>query len=1329
MEYEVHGKGKSKSVAPDNLRSQDQMEVVLGLCEGEIEGFYSATGSYDGLDSLMLNDTSFRNLDGSMNFDDATVHLYQGTADQGPIQPVLGGLARSRSVGVSLAYNVPVTRTTMGGTDINYLDVRLVINALYDNDNYWEGNLTCSFRIEWKLTAFTRWTAKEVTVTGKTTSSAFVREVRIPVSPDETTNNRYDIRVTLLTQSSGNFVAQATWEGFQEVQRYPARSFENTAVLHFWCKASDQISSLPEISGIYKCMKVRVPANFDPISRTYTGVWDGSFTFAWTDDPAWCLYDLVMNDRYGLNAYGPITLNKWDAYRASKFCNRFVPAMMLSDDGLPVKTPAAALTQDATRFDFYSVIPIEWAGSDNWKTTWLISAAMRAYIVQFSEDGTNISYFSGTEKSVGYKVTFPTNGTYTLRFWADDTVYVYLDGTQAGSTSLDTTQTTGGQTDVAITVTAGEHILTFLVVNQSFASDPTTNPYALSGAIYQPDGNLLWNTRMTETVVKAPLCPDGWTYRNDRCEKTNPEEWVWEPRFTFNGLLSDARLSMEQVRYMAGAFHGVLYDDLDGTIRLCVPDAQPPTAVFNQSNVENGLFEYSLTDLTTRYNDWSITYTNSDLLWTEDRLRIFDPAHIAKYGRLATDFIAIACIYESEAIRRAYYRYQIATTQTKAVKFRTNRQGCWVRPYDRIRIADPHADGKQFGRVKEVSADRKTVTVFEPVDVTPATGFDFNAVVAVDYSALKNSSPIADEMNDIAVAMSDDGSESSYYTDAEKSVGYTLTLPADGTYVIRLWADDIITATLDGAQIGYTTLTVTATNGLGYTDATFTATAGSHTLKLAVLNGSLSTSPSTNPYAFAAKVLTAAGTELWNTRMTETVVAETGSYFIPQVPGSAETAYPITSNGKGLYTIGLQEALAGEFPEAYFPFNIVSEKPSKEKLWRVTAIYEDENSPDKLVIEAINDWCFDDHEENREDGGEDYSPGPALDGVASDGGGSSVETPPGMSCPDFSVDWSEDGRKIVIDPNGLDPSYTRYNGEYKVFSHLQGSSDAWVQRSTSANTILNHPAGAYEFKILPYNIYGVAADFSAAPTCNFSVPQCPPTEVLGTPQDVVVSVSWDGSGGRYAYLLDWTDGGVYVAGYQVVCRDIETGHPYHTADIETPYFRYTAAMQIQDGAPSDAKGFTFEVRFRDDCGNLGNATTVTATNGPDATNETYTSSQTIDYNCATLKNPVLRGYSEHVIDLGSTSGAVELNLQEGNVFIINLVGNVAITVNGGCGDGRPVTIIYTRPEGKHQATYATPVQWRGKQLPPITSELAMHLLFDVGGTVGWLGAEGGATFG
>ncbi len=1328
MDYEVHGKGGAKKAAPDNLRSEDQMECVLGLCEGEIEGFYSATDGYDGLDSLMLNDTSFRNLDGSLNFDDSTVYLYNGTADQGPIQPVLGGLARSRSVGVSLAYAVPVTRTSMGGTDINFLDVRLVINALYDNDSYWEGSLSCSFKIEWKLTALTRWTSKTVTVTGKTTSSSFVREVRVPVSPDETTNNRYDIRVTLLTQSSGNFVAQATWESFHEVQRYPERGFENTAVLHFWCKATNQISALPEISGIYKCMRVRVPSNFNPTTRTYTGIWDGSFVTAWTDDPAWCLYDLVMNDRYGLNAYGPITLNKWDVYRASKFCNRFVPAKMLSDAGLPVDIPAAALTQDATRFDFYSVIPINATGVNRWHD-WLISDPMQSYLVQFSEDGTNVSYFAGAEKSVGYRVNLPTDGTYTFRFWADDTVYVSVDGVQIGMTSLSITNTTGGQTDVAVPMTAGAHVVKFLVVNQSFAADPSTNPYALSAALYQPDGNLLWNSRMTETLVTEPLCPEGWTYKNDRCEKTNPEDKVWEPRFTFNGVLSDARLSMEQVRYMAGAFHGVLYDDLDGSIRLCVPDAQPPTAIFNQENVENGVFEYSLTDLTTRYNDWTISFVNPDLLWVEDRLRIFDPDHIAKYGRLPTDFIAIACIYESEAIRRGYYRYQIATGQTKMVTFTTNRQSCWVRPYDRIRIADRHADGKQSGRVKLVHDDLKTIDLHEPVSVTAATGFDFNAVAPFDYQALDSAGPIADEMNAIGVRMSEDGATGVFYYDAEKSVGYTVTLPATGTYIIRLWADDSITAYLDDAQIGQTNLSITTANGIGYTDVAFEATAGSHTLKLVVANGNLTSSPSTNPYSFAAKILTAAATELWNTRMTETVVAEIGSYFIPQVPGGGSKAFAIASTGADLTTIVLRTPLEGDYPELYFPFNIISEKPAKEKMWRVLDIQESEGSPDKVVIEAVIDWCFDDYEENRE-GVADYTPGPILDGVFKPGTTPTTEdVPPGMSCPDFSIDWSDDGRQILISPNGLDDTYTRYNGEYKVFSRLQGTTDAWTQRSTSANAILNHPAGAYEFKVLPYNIYGVAADFSSAPTCLYAVPQCPPTEVLGTPQDVNVAVSWDGNGGRYGYMIDWTAGGVYVASYQVVCRDIETGAVYHTADIETPYFRYTAAMQIQDGAPSDARGFTFEIRFRDECGNLGDPATVTGTNRPDATDESYDSTQTINYNCATLKNPILQGYSEHVLDLGSKSGLVELNIKESNNFIINLVGDVEIAVLGGCGDGKPVTIIFTRPEGEHQASYANPVRWRNAKLPPITSDLAMHLLFDMGGSVGWLGAEGGARFG
>ena len=103
-------------------------------------------------------------------------------------------------------------------------------------------------------------------------------------------------------------------------------SFANSAVLSVGVKA-DQYSQIPNVSIELKGLKVQVPSNFDPNARTYAGSWDGTFKVAWTDDPAWCLRDLIINDRYGAGQYIDETfVDKWSLYEISKYCNERVPA-------------------------------------------------------------------------------------------------------------------------------------------------------------------------------------------------------------------------------------------------------------------------------------------------------------------------------------------------------------------------------------------------------------------------------------------------------------------------------------------------------------------------------------------------------------------------------------------------------------------------------------------------------------------------------------------------------------------------------------------------------------------------------------------------------------------------------------------------------------------------------------------------------------------------------------------------------------------------------------------------------------------------------------------
>lgn len=198
----------------------------------------------------------------------------------------------------------------------------------------------------------------EIAINGKTTSG-FTKEFRIPVDRSDTT---YDIRVTRTSQdNTGELFFDVNWESFAEVVNEPYQ-FPGLSTLQIVARASDQFNSVPEFSAIYEGRIVKVPSNYNPVTRIYTGVWDGLWKLDYTNNPAFVGYDLVMNARYGMNAYYPVELNKWDVYEFGQFCDE------LAADGSP-------------RFTFNGVIHEAQNGRD------LVNYFFGAYSTRFFDDG------------------------------------------------------------------------------------------------------------------------------------------------------------------------------------------------------------------------------------------------------------------------------------------------------------------------------------------------------------------------------------------------------------------------------------------------------------------------------------------------------------------------------------------------------------------------------------------------------------------------------------------------------------------------------------------------------------------------------------------------------------------------------------------------------------------------------------------------------------------------------------------------------------------------------------------------------------------------------
>ena len=492
--------------------STDCAEIVLGLCEGEIEGLQN------GAKSFYINDTALQNQAGDANFNDFQLEVLKGSEIDNNLRYYLGGSARNTTVSVELKSGVPITRQTQTG-DLDFIEIRLVVGSLtgyyMDKKGSYVTPSSVTLRLEYKPVSDAEWHPAfgddgNFKLSGKVTGNT-VQEIRLNV---DRSNEPYEIRITKISadESSELRSNNVSWESFQEGFRTNV-AFPNTALAHVYFQYSNQLTNVPSFYGIYKLQKIRIPSNYNPITREYSGNWDGTFKIAWSDNPAWCLYDYVMNDRYGVNAFAPTILDKWDCYEAAQWCDELV-----------------------------------------------------------------------------------NNG-------------------------------------------------------------------------------------------KGGL----------------------EPRFTCNLLQTQATNGKEFASYLAGLFNSILIEPSTGYLRLLVERDTEAVFLFTPENVTEEGFTYTCSSPENRYNDIKVSFTNPDLNWETDIRRVYSQEDIDINGRVTDDFVAVGCIREGEAMRRAYYKLISALTEKITVTFTTNRQAQCLTVGDMILIADPVLGFSLPGRIKSLSDDRKTV--------------------------------------------------------------------------------------------------------------------------------------------------------------------------------------------------------------------------------------------------------------------------------------------------------------------------------------------------------------------------------------------------------------------------------------------------------------------------------------------------------------------------------------------------------------------------------------------------------------------------------------------
>lgn len=315
------GKGGGSGTDADNtLRSKARARMIEAISEGEIEGLVN------GEQSIFFEQTPLRNEDGSYNFKNVIWREHKGLPDEGHF-PGHAGVETPSSVEVQVkAATGPVQRTIV---DANADAIRVILRipALFEQDKKKGETKTASlsYRIDVRAHQGIWTTAIQKNVTNEKCTSPYQIAHRVELPLD---GSPWDIRVMRLTPDSDKIELQNDlwWEGYVTIVDgkfiYP-----HTAAVGLEVNGEDMGQSIPARSFHVKGLKVLVPSNYNPITRAYTGIWNGTFKRAWTNNPAWIFYDLIINDRYGLGEFiRPEIVDKWSLYTIAQYCDQEVPS-------------------------------------------------------------------------------------------------------------------------------------------------------------------------------------------------------------------------------------------------------------------------------------------------------------------------------------------------------------------------------------------------------------------------------------------------------------------------------------------------------------------------------------------------------------------------------------------------------------------------------------------------------------------------------------------------------------------------------------------------------------------------------------------------------------------------------------------------------------------------------------------------------------------------------------------------------------------------------------------------------------------------------------------
>lgn len=501
--------------------------------------------------------------------------------------------------------------------------------------------------------------------------------------------------------------------------------------------SSAHFKNQPDRTFDLKLLKIKVPDNYDPESKSYSGNWGGVFNkfLRWTDNPAWIFYDICTNGRYGVGN-GKVLLedlNKWELYKIAKYC-----------DELVVSTSPRGASEDSFTYD-----PTD-------KT--------HIYLQKSSEDGSVNTLKSLAEK---YRPIYRYQGFGGAAEPHNSLIFIFdINGQVSNNYKKFVMSITEGnlddngvfsETDVEAGSCFRFHLIPCFGPTSAFEKEQTGNMLqgfrdtiksVGEGDAAGPDylKNLLnnskintengamdyilrfistkWNEASYEQLktdyIEAPIFSgeqSSLTLQGKCLPRVPRYRDPLEPRFTANIFINNETECLKLLNDLASIFRGLTYYR-NNLITATVDVAKPISYIFNNTSVKDGLFDYSTGSLDGNYSVAKVLYKDRYGNFKDEIEIVEDSDLIREYGIVSKEILGFGVTSRDQARRMGLWLLATNRFENETVSFSTDMQGILLKPGDVIQIEDSFkSDFVLHGRVVDVNRSEKYIVVDRQISV------------------------------------------------------------------------------------------------------------------------------------------------------------------------------------------------------------------------------------------------------------------------------------------------------------------------------------------------------------------------------------------------------------------------------------------------------------------------------------------------------------------------------------------------------------------------------------------------------------------------------------